>query len=73
MTDAQDELVKLRAQVGIIDDSERQIRNLQNEISILSGKRDYVNGYDRLTKITRICYQQSCYLHRTFMLTNLVH
>ena len=37
---AEDELISLRAKVGLIDDYERQIRRLKDEVFILTGHKE---------------------------------
>ena len=38
---AENELAVLRPRVGLIEDYERQIRNLRDDITILTGRRDF--------------------------------
>ncbi|XP_041359836.1 mitochondria-eating protein-like isoform X2 [Gigantopelta aegis] len=49
LADAQDEICKLRAKAGLVDDYERKIRNLRDEMSLSCisptvGKWDYLDG-----------------------------
>lgn len=41
LADAQDEIAKLRVRAGLVDDYERKMRNLRDELSLSYGKRDY--------------------------------
>ncbi|XP_062580944.1 mitochondria-eating protein-like isoform X3 [Saccostrea cucullata] len=44
LADAQDEIVKLRSKAGLIDDYERQVRNLKDELSLASTKKSYLDS-----------------------------
>ncbi|XP_067663181.1 mitochondria-eating protein-like isoform X4 [Haliotis asinina] len=48
LADAQDEIAKLRVRAGLVDDYERKMRNLRDELSLSYGKRDY-NLSDSMT------------------------
>ena len=43
LNDAQDEIVKLRAKSGLVDDYERQNRSLRDELSLASTKKSYLD------------------------------
>lgn len=43
LADAQDEIHKLRSKAGLIDDYERQVRNLRDELSLASTKKSYLD------------------------------
>lgn len=51
LADAQDEIVKLRAKASLVDDLERQVRNLKDELYLATSKKSYLDGdtYDSLT------------------------
>lgn len=42
LADAQDEIVRLRAKSNLVDDLERQIRQLKNELYIATSKPSYL-------------------------------
>ncbi|XP_061163934.1 mitochondria-eating protein-like isoform X2 [Saccostrea echinata] len=44
LADAQDEIVKLRSKAGLVDDYERQVRNLKDELSLASTKKSYLDS-----------------------------
>ena len=44
LADAQDEIVKLRAKASLVDDLERQVRNLKDELYLSSSKKSYLDG-----------------------------
>ncbi|XP_048776360.1 mitochondria-eating protein-like isoform X1 [Ostrea edulis] len=44
LSDAQDEIVKLRAKAGLVDDYDRQVRNLRDELSLASTKKSYLDS-----------------------------
>lgn len=43
LADAQDEIHKLRSKAGLVDDYERQVRNLRDELSLASTKKSYLD------------------------------
>jgi hypothetical protein len=43
LADAQDEIVKLRAKANLVDDYDRQVRNLRDELSLASTKKSYLD------------------------------
>merc|ERR1712137_138755 len=53
--DAQDELVRLRAKSNLVDDLERQIRSLKNELFITTSKASYLES-DTLDSLTSYRY-----------------
>uniref|UniRef100_A0A8W8LBZ1 Mitochondria-eating protein n=1 Tax=Magallana gigas TaxID=29159 RepID=A0A8W8LBZ1_MAGGI len=44
LADAQDEIHKLRSKAGLVDDYERQVRNLRDELSLASTKKSYLDN-----------------------------
>ncbi|XP_022324123.2 mitochondria-eating protein-like isoform X5 [Crassostrea virginica] len=44
LADAQDEIVKLRSKAGLVDDYERKVRNLRDELSLASTKKSYLDS-----------------------------
>lgn len=42
LADAQDEIVRLRAKSNLVDDLERQIKQLKNELYIATSKSSYL-------------------------------
>ena len=44
LADAQDEIVKLRAKASLVDDLERQVRNLKDELYLSTSKKSYLEG-----------------------------
>ncbi|XP_052794777.1 mitochondria-eating protein-like isoform X7 [Mya arenaria] len=55
LADAQDELVRLRARSNLVDDLERQIRQLKNELFIATSKTSYLES-DTLDSLTKYRY-----------------
>lgn len=55
LTDAQDELVKLRARSNLVDDLERQIRQLKNELFIATSKSSYLQS-DTIDSLSKYRY-----------------
>ncbi|XP_052278075.1 mitochondria-eating protein-like isoform X3 [Dreissena polymorpha] len=55
LADAQDELVRLRARSNLVDDLERQIRQLKNELFIATSKSSYLES-DTLDSLTKYRY-----------------
>ncbi|KAK3099406.1 hypothetical protein FSP39_003898 [Pinctada imbricata] len=44
LNDAQDEIVKLRAKASLVDDYDRQVRTLRDELSLSSTKKSYLDS-----------------------------
>ncbi|KAL4230902.1 Mitochondria-eating protein [Mactra antiquata] len=55
LTDAQDELVRLRARSNLVDDLERQIRQLKNELFVATSKSSYLQS-DTLDSLSKYRY-----------------
>ncbi|XP_060554357.1 mitochondria-eating protein-like isoform X2 [Ruditapes philippinarum] len=55
LADAQDELVRLRARSNLVDDLERQIRQLKNELYITTSKPSYLTS-DTLDSLSKYRY-----------------
>ncbi|XP_069129114.1 mitochondria-eating protein-like isoform X6 [Argopecten irradians] len=55
LADSQDEIVKLRARSGLVDDYQRELRNLRDELSIVSSKKSYLDS-DILGSLSRYSY-----------------
>ncbi|XP_045203926.1 mitochondria-eating protein-like isoform X8 [Mercenaria mercenaria] len=55
LTDAQDELVRLRARSNLVDDLERQIRQLKNELYITTSKPSYLTS-DTIDSLSKYRY-----------------
>ncbi|XP_021352374.1 mitochondria-eating protein-like isoform X1 [Mizuhopecten yessoensis] len=51
LADSQDEIVKLRARSGLVDDYQRELRNLRDELSIVSSKKSYLDSPKRSSDI----------------------
>ncbi|XP_069129119.1 mitochondria-eating protein-like isoform X10 [Argopecten irradians] len=60
LADSQDEIVKLRARSGLVDDYQRELRNLRDELSIVSSKKSYLDSSkpqsDILGSLSRYSY-----------------
>ncbi|XP_060070228.1 mitochondria-eating protein-like [Ylistrum balloti] len=55
LADSQDEIVKLRARSGLVDDYQRELRNLRDELSIVSSKKSYLDS-DLIGSLSRYSY-----------------